>query len=648
VVVQGEDGLVVDLCAARHRLPGASTCCVADPLIAGTFLIEEDTPALLEAIADAWTWAARRQEPGCLVIWWLGVRGNSRRQLRIGGPSLGLAAAVAFAALLEPDRISPEPRVAYTGRVRPDGTVDTVGHLELKAELASRLGIHALIGPPGMGAFDSNLQVRAVSSADEALRATLRIAHQRKLRRRTRLAIGLSLVVALTVTAASVFLKQQIRVQHLRMVSIEQALAAQVQGSLSRNQDELAALVARQAYNFAQGSREQTAPNVDQALRDALGVSNFSSVLQDPGTLRSVAFSPKSRTLASWGGDQTVRLWDLEHPEKPPTVLRHSGPVSSVTFSADGKNLASGSSDATVRLWDLEHPEKPPTVLRHSGPVSSVTFSADGKNLASWAAVRPWGGVQMVQLWDLGHPGASPTEFAGPWPFVISIAFSPDGKTLAAGSIDNTVRLWDLGHPEVPPSVLQVSDTKLLQGSTFVRAVAFSPDSKTLASGSDDHTVRLWDLGHPGAPPTALRGHSDSVHSVAFSPDGRTLASRSDDATIRLWDLGPPAASPSVLQGALAYVRSVAFSPDSKTLASGSDDATIRLWDLGHPGTPPTALSDESALQSLGNPFPPAVRSVAFSPDGKTLTSYSDDDTVRLWDLRHPRASPTRESCSRD
>ena len=119
----------------------------------------------------------------------------------------------------------------------------------------------------------------------------------------------------------------------------------------------------------------------------------------------------------------------------------------------------------------------------------------------------------------------------------------------------------------------------ILQGhSDWVLSVAFAPDGQTLASASSDQTIRLWDLNNPDANPTILQGHSDWVHSVAFAPDGQTLASASDDQTIRLWDLNNPDANPTILQGHSDWVRSVTFAPDGQTLASASDDQTIRLW----------------------------------------------------------------------
>jgi WD40 repeat protein len=112
--------------------------------------------------------------------------------------------------------------------------------------------------------------------------------------------------------------------------------------------------------------------------------------------------------------------------------------------------------------------------------------------------------------------------------------------------------------------------------SASVLSVAFSPDGKTIVSGSADQTIRLWDLaGNPIGQP--FQGHSASVWSVAFSPDGKTIVSGSADQTIRLWDLaGNPIGQP--FQGHSASVLSVAFSPDGKTIVSGSADQTIRLW----------------------------------------------------------------------
>ncbi len=158
---------------------------------------------------------------------------------------------------------------------------------------------------------------------------------------------------------------------------------------------------------------------------------------------------------------------------------------------------------------------------------------------------------------------------------VISVAFSPDGKTLASGSADKTIKLWDVATGKLSQTLTGHSDGVY---SDEVSSVAFSPDGKTLASGSHDKTIKLWDMA-TGKLSQTLTGDSDAVYSVAFSPDGKTLASGSGDNTIKLWDVatGKPK---QTITGHSEWVNSVAFSPDGKTLASNSWDKTVILWNL--------------------------------------------------------------------
>jgi WD40 repeat protein len=237
--------------------------------------------------------------------------------------------------------------------------------------------------------------------------------------------------------------------------------------------------------------------------------------------------------------------------------------------------------------------------------INSIAFSPDGKTLATGD------GDGSVSLWEV-TTGQEVKRLKGHTDVVTSVAYSPDGKMLALGSEDKTVRVWEVATGQ---------EVKQLTGHTgMVTAVAYSPDGKTLASGSWDGTVRVGGVA-TGQEVKQLTGHTSMVTAVAYSPDGKTLASGSWDGTVRVWEVAT-GQEVKRLAGHTKWVTAVAYSPDGKTLASGSWDNTVRVWEVAT-GQEVRRLTGHTA----------EVSSVAYSPDGQTLASGSEDNTVRVWEV---------------
>ncbi|MDE0686274.1 MAG: hypothetical protein OXI63_25385 [Candidatus Poribacteria bacterium] len=292
----------------------------------------------------------------------------------------------------------------------------------------------------------------------------------------------------------------------------------------------------------------------------SLIVSTLSKRVNASG-INDIQYSPDGTRLAI-ARSVGVWLYDMNSDKDPVRLTTDMMGADNVSFSPNGQILAGGCEDELIRLWDVSTGQHKTTFIAEHGRYLRVLFSRDGDTLASW-------GSYEANLWDVATSTHKKTSRE--YEDYANVSINGDGSILV--NIDNKndyIRLLDFITGE---------ENKRLRGHTKkVESVAFSPDGHTLASGSSDKTVRLWDVA-TGKHKKTLKGHRKSINSVAFSTDGRLLATASGDDTVRVWNV-LTGTHKKTFEGHTSDVKGVRFSPDGRTIVSWSNDRTIRLWDV--------------------------------------------------------------------
>lgn len=425
-------------------------------------------------------------------------------------------------------------------------------------------------------------------------------------------------------------------------------------------------------WNATSGALERTMPELDLGVQAVafspdgglVAASNFGSLgliwRRDepeaaakalsgfPGSLSHLAFSSDGTTLITAGDDGALRLWNVQRPAEGRTAVHgHNLFVRGAVFGIGAQATATVGSDGIARLWDLQRLSPIAWLRGHDGGILSIVYHPSGDTLAlttNNGTAFQWNTTQAS-----GNAVDVPFEDAS------IVAYSEDGRFLAAANFAGKILLVDRGEPEAAPVQLQASGeiATLVFSSNgnrlaaltyqdvisvfatdsatepqtippqdqFVQTIAFSSDGERLAIGRLNGVVEIHSTAAPGAATTVYEAGNRPVTALAFSPDDASLATGSDDGSIRLFSATDANAAATLLRGHENTVYDLAWSPDGATLASASLDQTARLWKVEAPGQPSlTLLGQKEGLWSI-----------TFSPDGKQVATGDNKGRVRLW-----------------
>ena len=373
-------------------------------------------------------------------------------------------------------------------------------------------------------------------------------------------------------------------------------------------------------------------------LWDTITGERLTVLEEDMGSVHALEFSVDSPTLASvgWAGVIEYHLWAVATGRevlsftKAQNLIPHSKGALVLSQAA---HFVASTDVNTVRIWDVAT-EGLRQILEGDGNLAlTLAFSPDSKTLA--------GGFQTIRLWDTETRNEL-SKLDGHTHLVYTMTFSPDGRILASGDTGGKVILWDLESrlqkPDNKKSTLpgllrsitgdkqaktdnKHEDRTLIEHTLSIEALDFTADSRMLVTGSQDGAAIVWDV-ETGTPLFTVTGHTGSVKALAFLEDDKTLISASSDGTLRIWETGT-GNQQLISMKHKRPIFCMALSADRKTVAIGGRGNDVHLWNA----------DTRNFVATFKTGHENYVDTLALSPDDKILASGSRDRRVELWDV---------------